>query len=199
MRKILLIAVIAAGLSFISWRGSWDEIRNTAETIVSVKADFVQSKHMKILSRPLVSRGTLYFKSPQSLRWEYTSPVKSVLLMNKGAVVRYVKGSGGFVKDASAGLQSMQVVVQEISRWMKGEFNTNPGYAAELKNGGRILLVPKDKSFSKIITRIELVLSDRPGIIDSVKIIESEDSYTTIRFEKTVINGAMNDALFQSL
>lgn len=199
MKRIIPILALIASVSLISWYGSWDDIRKTASTITSVKAEFVQSKHMKILSKPLVSRGTLYFKSPQFLRWEYSSPVKSVLLMSKGSMVRYVKGSGGYVKDASAGVQSMQVVVQEISRWMKGEFNTNPNYAAELKTGGKIILVPKDPSFAKIISRIELVLSGNPGEIRSVKIIESGDSHTLIRFEKVTINAPMDEKIFQEL
>ncbi len=182
----------------LGWYGSWDDIKHTAETMTSVKAGFIQSKHMKILSRPLISRGTLFFKSPGSLRWEYSSPVESVLLMSGRGVVRYVKGAGGYAKDASAGIQSMQVVVQEISRWVKGDFQSNPNFSAELNPGGKIILRPKEDSFSRIIRRIELTLSRRPGVIESVKIVESEDAYTVIRFEGVVINGSMNDSLFRA-
>jgi outer membrane lipoprotein carrier protein len=183
----------------IAWYGSWDEISKTAGTVTSVKADFVQSKHMKILSRPLVSRGALYFRSPGSLRWEYSSPVKSVLMVSGGRVERYVKGAGGYTRDSSAAIQSMQVVVQEISRWMKGDFNSNPNFVAELKGGGRIVMVPREASFSKIISRIELKLSGRPGVIESVRIVESEDAFTLIRFEGVSLNGTMDDSLFRGL
>ncbi|MBN1534046.1 MAG: outer membrane lipoprotein carrier protein LolA [Spirochaetes bacterium] len=200
LRWMIRAGALALCCAFsLAWYGSWDDIRKTAETVNSVKADFVQSKHMKILSRPLVSRGALYFRSPGSLRWEYRSPVKSVLMMSGGRVERYVKGSGGYVKDSSAAIQSMQVVVQEISRWMKGEFNSNPNFVARLKGGGRIVMVPKDASFSNIISRIELKLSGRPGVIESVRIVESEDAYTLIRFERVSLNCNLDDSLFRRL
>jgi outer membrane lipoprotein carrier protein len=199
MKRIALCLLLCLPVSAVAWYESWDGIKKTAETIGTVKAEFTQMKHMKILSHPLVSKGTMYFKNPRSLRWEYRSPVTSVLMMSEGKVVRYVKGSGGFVKDSSTALQAMQVVVQEISRWMKGDFAGNPDLAATLKGGGTIVLTPKEQAFSKIIRRIELNLSKTPGIINSVKIIESESAYTLIKFEGVVINGPIDDSIFNKL
>ena len=193
------IAIISMSLLLLSWGDSWDQIRKTAKDITSVEAEFVQKKHMAILAKPLVSRGKLYFQVPRSLRWEYTSPVNSILLMHGGTVTRYVKKGDSVTKDSSARLQSMQIVLQEITMWMKGNFDANPGFRPELRPGRVIVLTPKEKSMGEIIQRIELKLSTRPGVIQSVRIYESEKSYTVIDFIHVKMNTKLPDSLFRAL
>ena len=85
----------------LGWADSWEELETAAGTVTSVRAGFTQEKHMKILVRPLVSEGILLFQGPDSLRWEYKHPVKSILLLHKGKTRRFVQKSGGLVEDAS--------------------------------------------------------------------------------------------------
>jgi outer membrane lipoprotein-sorting protein len=184
---------------FLAWGDSWEQIKKTAKDISSVEAEFVQKKHMEILSRPLVSKGKLFFQVPQSLRWEYISPVHSILLMHGGTVTRYIKKGGAVTKDSSARLQSMQIVLQEITMWMKGNFDANPGFKPELKAGRIIVLTPKEKSMADIIQRIELKLSKEPGVIQSVIIYESKKSYTVIDFGRVTMNAKLPDSLFREL
>ena len=189
---LLLAAVLCMG-----WADSWQGLRDGAGRLTSVQAQFVQEKHMKILARPLVSRGVMYFRAPGSLRWEYRGPVKSILLLHDGKTRRYVEKDGRLVEDASAHLQSMQMVVQEITAWMSGRFDENPAFSATLAAGRRIVLVPRDKSFARLIERIEISLADRPGVIKSVMIYENRDSYTRLLFENVVLNQPLDDSVFQ--
>ncbi|RLB99742.1 MAG: outer membrane lipoprotein carrier protein LolA [Deltaproteobacteria bacterium] len=195
----LSIVVIAiASYMFIGWADSWEQIKTGAKEIKSVKAEFVQEKHLKILLNPLVSKGVFYYQAPGSLRWEYMSPVRSILLMHNGKMKRYVKTSEGLVKDASANLQAMQIVVQEITMWLNGRFDDNPNFIAVLKQG-RIILTPREKSLSMMIQRIELTLSNRPGVIKSVMIYENENSFTTLDFRNSRLNEKIEDSLFREV
>ena len=191
--------ILVLSLLLVSWGDTWDQIRKTARDITSVEAEFVQKKHMAILAKPLVSKGKLYFHVPRSLRWEYSTPVNSILLMHEGTVTRYIKKGDSVTKDSSARLQSMQIVLQEITMWMKGNFDANPGFRPELMPGRIIMLTPREKSMSEIIQRIELRLSSRPGVIQSVRIYESEKSYTVIEFANVKMNGNIPDSLFRAM
>ena len=106
----------------LGWADTWEGIKKTASTVTSVRAEFVQEKHMEILARPLVSKGIFYFQAPNSLRWEYRSPVQSILLMHDGRTKRYLKRNGAIIEDEGAHLQSMQVVLQDITQWLSGRF-----------------------------------------------------------------------------
>jgi outer membrane lipoprotein-sorting protein len=177
----------------------WDRIRKEAGDIQTINARFIQEKHLEILIKPLISKGAFYFRAPGSLRWEYFSPIRSILLMHGGKVRRFIGNENGFKEDASPGLQAMEMVLREISLWLKGEFSENPNYHASLEGDHKIVMVPVNPAFSKIIQRIEILLSDRPGVIDTVTIYEGESSFTRIRFEDVKINQGLVDTLFESI
>ena len=190
-----LIGIITA-LMCLGWADSWQGLRETAATVSTVKAGFVQEKHMKILARPLISHGHFLFQAPDSLQWEYTQPVKSVLVLHKGQTRRYVDKEGVLMEDAAAGLQSMQVVVQQITQWLNGRFDENPAFSAVLEPGPKVVMTPKDKALAQLIQRIEIELSHRPAVIKSVTIYESEDSYTRLVFQNVTLNMPLDDAAF---
>ena len=183
----------------LGWADSWEELKASAGSVSSVQAGFTQAKHMKILTRPLVSEGILLFQGPDSLRWEYKHPVQSILLLHNGETRRFVKKSGRLIEDASANLQSMQVVVQEITQWLNGRFDDNPAFAARLEPGRKIVMEPREESFARLIQRIEVSLADRPAVIKSVMIFESEDSFTKLEFKDVILNQKLDDALFRKV
>ena len=187
---------ILAAMACLGWADSWQGLRETAATVRSLKAGFVQEKHMPILARPLTSHGSFLFKAPDSLRWEYTKPVKSVLVMHNGQIKRFVLKDGRLVEDAAAGLQSMQVVVQQITQWLNGRFDENPAFSATLEPGPRIVLTPKEKALARLIHRIEIKLAEQPGVLESVTIFESEDSFTRLIFQNVTLNPQLNDTAF---
>ncbi len=198
-RRFICISGLALALCFcIGWADTWDGIREGAEQVESISAEFVQAKHLPILTRPLVSRGVLYFRKPDSLRWEYRQPVRTILLMHKGALRRYRQSGEGLKEESGAGLQAMQFVMAEITDWFKGRFDNSRMFKARLDAGRKIVLLPKDPSFAKVIQKIELQLSSRPGVIESVIIYESHDSFTRLAFEKTTLNAEIPEELFRS-
>jgi outer membrane lipoprotein-sorting protein len=186
---------VAAGLC-VGWADSWESIRAAASGVGSISADFIQEKHLPILAKPLVSEGRLLYRRSNALRWEYTSPVKSVLLLQDGDARRFVQSDDGLVEDASVRLQAMQLVMPEISGWLAGRFQDNPLFDASLNGINSILLVPKDPGMARFIQRIELLMSDRPGVIRQVKIFESDAAFTRMVFSNTQVNPALDDRLF---
>lgn len=179
---------------------SWEAFQQEAAKITSVSARFTQSKHMDILARPLVSQGRFYFQAPDTVRWEYTSPVRSILLMGPEGIKRYTHGSRGLAEDAAAPLQSMQVVLKEISRWSRGRFTDNEFFSATLTGGrdGKIILVPKEQGMAKMISRIVIApSSERPGVLESVAIFEGEGNHTLFTFTDVVVNSPLDASLFR--
>jgi outer membrane lipoprotein-sorting protein len=186
----------------IGWVHNWDDLKKESEKITSITADFTQLKYLKILSKPLVSKGHFYFQPPDSVRWEYVSPVRSILMMSKKSVKRYTMSSRGFIEDASGSIQPIQFVLEEISRWSRGQFNENEHFTAilQIKTDTKIVLSPRDKIFSDIISRIVITLaSDREGVIKSVKIYENGENYTLFEFSNVQINGKINESIFRKV
>jgi outer membrane lipoprotein carrier protein len=183
-----------------NWGASFDSIRAAAKTVSTVQARFTQHKHLKILARPLESKGRFVFAAPDSIRWEYESPVRSVLLMRAGKLKRLVQRDGAWVSDASGQVQTMRVVVEQIQAWLLGRFEDNPVFTAKLVPGTPVMieLRPKDKALTDFIQKIVLRLSDTPGQLASVEIVESKNASTLMTFEGVVLNGTMGPDAFRA-
>ena len=198
IRRIgLALAGLAAMLVMLGWADSLEGIKQEVASVNAIKADFVQEKHLRMLDEPLISKGRLYFETPQSLRWEYRSPVRSILLMKDKTIRRYVEGDKGLVEQSSQGLEAMRVFLREICLWMQGDFKGNADFRSELKADRTVVLTPEKKAIAGVVERIALELTDTPGIIETATIYEDADTYTRIRFTDTKVNQPIKAAVFE--
>lgn len=162
----------------------------------SVQANFTQEKHLKILVRPLVSSGVFAFQAPQSLRWEYLRPVHSLLLMHNGRIQKMIEQDGRFEQDNGAGIDSMQIVLQDIGNWLDGRFTDNPMFQVTRSDDRTIVLTPKEPGLQSIISRIELHQGQEAGVMETVTIFEGPDAFTRLTFTQTVLNREIPEARF---
>jgi len=197
IRSLGLLGIVLSLCFCMGWADSWDGIRSAADRIESISAEFVQEKQLPILARPLISTGTLHFRKPESLRWEYHHPVRNILLMHRGSIQRYRESEEGLKVQTGGSLQAMQFVMAEIANWFKGRFDTSQMFTARLESNRKIVLLPKEASFGKVIQKIELQLADRPGLIDTVTIYESAQSFTRLTFKNAVLNIDIPENLFK--
>ena len=59
-----------------------EKMEKSSNALHSLQCDFVQSKRMKILNKDMISKGVLYFKKPDKIRWQYTTPYDYTFIMN---------------------------------------------------------------------------------------------------------------------
>ena len=191
----LAILSATAGTAW-GWGDSWESIRRAAGGIAALEAEFVQEKHLPILVKPLISEGRLLFQAPDSLRWEYFSPVRNVLLMHKGRSARHVAADGQWTRDRSMDVSAMGVVTRQIAAWLGGNFEDSAVFKAALAPGPTIVMIPREASLARMIQRIELKLAEEPGLMESVTIFENETAFTRLTFQKAVLNPQVDPARF---
>jgi outer membrane lipoprotein carrier protein len=197
-----LLGLLALLPLLAAWSDSWEGLREASGRITSIEARFVQKKTLPMLAKPFVSRGKLFFQAPDRLRWEYDHPLRSVLIMKGGAVKRYLREGNVWREETGAALSAMRVVLDEIVNWQQGRFDANPHFQASLSSGPetRVILVPREASWGKMIRRIELTLSrEQPGAMKSVRLVEDEKSFTELDFSQVRVNTSLPAALFEKV
>ena len=179
----------------------FEQLRRDSARISTISADFVQKKFMKILARPLISEGKFYYAAPDSIRWEYSKPIKSVVISGKGNTKRYIAAGGKMIEDKTGGAQAMKIVLDEVAGWMSGKFDSNPSFTATLKEGSstQITLTPVGKSMTGMIEKIEITVSRKDAAVKSVRIVESVTAETRIDFQHVVINKGIHPSVFQDV
>jgi outer membrane lipoprotein-sorting protein len=184
------------------WRQDWSTIRQAAATVKTIEAGFVQTRTLKILKKPLVSRGVMAFRRPNDLRWEYQSPLATLLVVRGGNAQRLIKRGSEWVSDASARLEAMKVVLGEIGLWLDGNFSASKTFRPELHAASaaepaRVDLLPIDPALAKIIARIAIVFGERPGTVEAIDIFEEGEGTTHIVFENPRYGQAIPDDRFE--
>jgi len=201
MKKFLFLSVLVTmGFLFAAPALSqdWTSFKEASRNIRSVKADFLQKRTLQILTKPLLSEGKLFFYTPDSLRWEYLSPLRSVMLQKGNNIQVYNFSEGKWKPEMIQAVEARRMVLAEISRWFQGRFDESKAFKHSYSPGppAHIILVPGE-GINRFIQRIEIVLSVRPGVIDRVEIEESGGSRTFIEFRNVVINSSISSEVFE--
>jgi outer membrane lipoprotein-sorting protein len=199
LRKLfVLIAILVQGIPALAFSQDWGNLKRAAEGIHTLKADFTQIRHLRIFENPLISKGKLYYKAPDLLRWEYSAPLRSVMLKRGENINVYQFLDGAWKADSSQSFEARGMIFAEINRWLKGRFNETGGFTASYNSGPpiHITLTPNEE-FKRFLNRIELIFSEKPGILRSVEIVESQEARTRIELTNMEINAHLPDGVFE--
>jgi len=201
MKKFLLLTVlVTTGLLWAApvLSQDWTSLKEASRNIRSVKAEFLQKRYLKILTKPLLSEGKLFFYTPDSLRWEYLNPLRTVMLQKGSTIQIYNFSEGVWKPEMAQAVEARRMVLAEISQWFQGRFDESKAFKHLYSPGppARVILVPGE-GINRFIQRIEIILSVRPGVIDRVEIEEPGDSRTTIEFKNVEINSSFSSEVFE--
>ncbi len=155
---------------------------------------------MKILKRPLVSTGSIFYRAPDRLRWEYRNPIRQVLLVNGSRVKKYVMEGNRLVDDTSGSVEAMRMVMEHVAAWLRGDFEKDGMFSKELQyqTPPCIVLKPIAEPTSSFIRSIKLVPKKNPGVLERIEIEEFGDASTVIEFGTVILNAPIADSMFES-
>ncbi len=161
---------------------SLSEIGRRLAKNAMICADFTQSKSLRALTRPLVSRGRLVFIAEKGVLWQVRKPFPSQVLIKKDALISW-DGEGkprrlGFGKNPifrSLSRVFLAVFSGEIDR-LRETFEIE---SAVSQSNWRLILTPLDTGFSAIIAKIR---ASGGRFVDELRIEEGRGDKTVIRF-----------------
>ena len=167
------------------------------QSIRSVQADFVQEKQLPILARPLVSRGRFFFQAPDSLRWEYTSPLHSILLLHQGECRKYIEKEGRMEPTTGIAATGLAVILTELTGWLQGDFHDTAIFQVRRDTpSGLIRLIPRQQGLKNIIQEIDLEPDAGTGLLHTVRIVEDREAVTIMTFTNGRVNQPIAPELF---
>lgn len=189
---IFLFLCLGAG-----WTRDWASLRQAGGDIKTISANFIQTKKLEILKQPLVAQGRFFYQAPDSLRWEYTTPVRSLALMQAGELQRFVWSGNQWRADANPSSQAMQAVLGKMQMWLQGSFQDQTGFTAKLESGPPAFIkLEAGKAMRPYVEEIVLRLGQRPGVIERIDIREYEHSSTRIEFKDLKLNAPIASEVF---
>ena len=206
----LIIVFIAVVLSVQAWGQTKlsatqqnqiiDKVTKTAQSAATMQCDFTQTKTMKMLKRDMVSNGVMYYKSPDKLRWQYTSPYDYTFVLNGGEVrIKSKKTSQNIdLKNNKMFKQISQIILGSITG---GGLKNNSHFTVEIYKSGESYfakLNPRTKELKQIYSVIEVYFNPSLTMVSSVKLIEKTGDVTVVKLNNFKTGVRINENQFNT-
>lgn len=174
-------------------------VNAVAKKITTITTDFVQYKHMDFLAKDIETSGKMYFKEPNSLKWQYKKPYNYSIVFKNGKILiddEGKKSSHDIGNNKTFG-KINKLIVGSVSGNMFDDKEFTISFF-KMKTNYITRLLPKDAALKKYIKQIELTFDDSDFTVTQVKLIESSDDYTRIVLKNKTLNAKIEDSVFSN-
>lgn len=166
------------------------EMASAAEKIRTVQCNFTQTKHMKMLSKEMVSKGIMYCQPPDKLRWEYTTPRASTLILDNTVPSKSSRGetSGAVAPPRGSWRGAASLIMNSVAGKCLTDSKNFQVTAQEKPTEYVATLLPLKKDMKRIYTKLVLHFNREQQTVTEVELYEKNGDRTVIELHDIRIN-----------
>ena len=173
------------------------KIESMSKATTSIESDFTQEKNLSMLSEKIISKGHFVFKKENLLRWEYSSPSKYLIVINKDKVIikdekkttKYEMNSNKVFKEINdIMLSCVQGTIFKSNKFKTSYFENDKGYKLEL--------IPQAKNMKETFKKINLYFDKTVTSVTKMEMIESNEDLTSLDFINKKLNAPIAETIF---
>ena len=174
------------------------QLTQTAASMQTMQCRFVQEKAMAMLAEPSIAEGTMLFAAPDKMRWEYTKPYASALIVNGDHIIKVTEGKAEILDAQSNRMYQGMISLIMGSASGKKLFDTSAFDVALYDDNGfwRAEMTPKRREMKRMFSQLVFLFDKQTRGIRRVEFVEAGGDVTSIRFEEIKIDEAIEDRLF---
>lgn len=171
-------------------------IQDRSDQVHSFSSEFTQEKKLSLFSRPVVFQGKLFIVRPDRLRWEFISPVPSVLILKGDEGIRCNDKATSKRFQLSAD-PVMKMVAKQLWLWLGGDYKELArNHKLEKLGPAALLITPENKSTADFIETVAIAFDENTLQPLQVKISEPGGDSTRISFHFLDLNSPIPEKYF---
>ena len=195
---IFMVMLSCGGSAQTGDRQIVDKINRATSALVSMECEFVQTKSVRMLNEKMLSKGKLYYRRADKLRWEYVSPYSYTFMIN-GAQV-YLRNNGrSDVIDVNRKKMFKEIAAIMMNSIVGKSINDVKTFRTEIKDEAQewlITLTPQTKEMKQMFERILLHFNKQLSVVDKVEMYEKKGDVTVISLTNIKKNQKTDASLF---
>lgn len=173
------------------------KIESMSKATTSIESDFIQEKNLSMLSEKIISKGHFVFKKENLLRWEYSSPSKYLIVINKDKVIikdekrttNYdMKSNKVFKEINDIMLSCVQGTIFKSNEFKTSYYENEKFYKLEL--------IPQVKNMKETFKKINLYFDKNVTSVAKMEMIERNEDLTSIDFTNKKLNAPIAETIF---
>jgi len=174
-------------------------ITKTSNALKSLQCRFVQERVSSVLAETEKSSGTMLYKAPNKLRWEYVQPKPLVFILNGTKVIFTADGK---TKDVNVGAsKTMKSMIDMILGMITGkELQNATNFTCTYYSSGRQILVrltPVTKALKKVFSSVDIYFNSQIFFAEKIVMRESSGDSTTLKFFEVKSDQIIDDKKFE--
>ncbi len=163
----------------------------------TIQGEFVQEKKLKMLNDKVISKGLLYFKKENKLRWEYSEPFSYIIALNNGKVMLKDEGkvTGYDAKSNKLFLELNDILITCIN----GNIFQSKKFSfrfLETEKNNVAEMTPLNSSMKNFINKIFLYFDKTDFTVSKVEMLEPSQNSTVIFFKNKKLNADIPEKYF---
>ena len=190
MKRYILFTVYCLVFTVLAAQGLSEQ--QIIEKMVSAAQ---QIKHMKMLSKEMVSGGKMSCQQPDKLRWEYTTPRPTTLILN-GTEARLKKGDAANASQNKFIGEMARLIMNSVAGKCLADSKTFQVTAKESPTQYEATLLPLRKDIKRIYTKLVLHFDLSKATVTEVELYEKGGDRTVIELHDIQINKPINAEAF---
>lgn len=173
------------------------DVEAKAASVKTLTCTLRQERHLAIFARPVIFQGRMALEKPDKLRWEFTSPIASVLIFN-GTKGLKCSGNSEPQRFNLTTDPIMQMVSKQIWTWVNGSYTTlqEQYRMVLLEPGPCLVLTANDPKIAKAISSVKISFNPDSLQPTTVRIQEPGGDHTVISFSDFILNQPLDQSLF---
>jgi outer membrane lipoprotein-sorting protein len=202
MVAAVLLLLIRAAAAAPPARDSFDDLyergQRTNAAMKTLTAHFTETATSSLLTRPLVSRGTLAVERPARVVLRYTDPESRVVLIDgnrmtmswPGRNIRQVTDIG------TAQGRVQKYFVNGTAAELRGQFDIQEHDGSDRPGTYHVTMVPKRKQIREALTRLDLWVMRSTLLLDAMRMTFANGDTKMMAFDEVVPNVALEPGTF---
>ncbi len=176
---------------------AFDRAQQETSTLV---AGFTEKKDLKLLARPVLSRGELYYNRPNQVRWEYVEPDHKVFVITEDMYLAYypaLKRAEEVPIKKFVGKRLFRFIglgqsIDELGKYY--EFQLAP--QSDLKDTYLLLLAPRKKKLREHVAEMKIWVDTSNYLPRQLQYVEADGDSTLLTFHDLRTNGEVAASRF---
>lgn len=171
------------------------DISATSKKNQTLTCSFIQEKTSTLVAEKAISKGLMYYKSPNFLRWEYTNPQASALIVNGNDVA--VQTAKGTTTNNNRMFKELATII--MSTIDGSGLNDSKNFSSEVSENAttyKVVLTPINKRIAAIYSHITLLIDKQSKVAKSITMQEQNGDSMTINFSNHKLNQPLDTHLF---
>lgn len=173
-----------------------EKVRSRSDKIKTLSCKLIQERHLALFSKPVIFEGRLAVVRPRKLRWQFTTPVPSLLLLDDEKGLRCNDDTPPVRFDLQTD-PIMRMVAEQLWTWLDNDYTKlDQQYRLTLSNDSSLLIEPKETTVAEVIAAIRISFHPENLQPERVEITEPGGDRTIITFRDFQLDLPLADSLF---